>query len=108
MRISELRNGQNVRYRIGLSVNHLHGEGTGGGIRWEEWKEGQLYVQAREKAFQSRGRKLKAGVVCLAVPGREVSTEHDYQPPMEGHPSGYFMAEEYCLEISGIEPGWEF
>jgi hypothetical protein len=104
MKISELKNGQTVRYRIGLSVEHLHGEGSGGGIRWEAWKEGSLYVQARERAY----RKFKAGVVCLAVPEREVSAEHDYQPPSEGMPNGYFMTEEYCLEIAGIEPGWEF
>ena len=111
MRISELRNGQAVRYRVGLSVEHLHGERSGGGIRWEAWTTGLLHVQTRDKPF----RNLKAGVVLLAVPGREVSAEHDYVPPHdyrdsggEDYPSGYFMAEEYCLEIAGIEPGWEF
>ena len=103
MKISELKNGQIVRYRIGIAGRER--------IEWDSWKTGPIFVQIREKAY----RKLKAGVVVIAVPEREVSPEHDYNPPHddytnngENYPSGYFMSEEYCLEIAGIEPGWEF
>ena len=103
MRISELKNGQIVRYRTGM-VNF------GGIIVWTPWREGAIGVTARRNHVGS-----KAGVVALSVGTADFAPEHDYVPPHsfvasggEDYPNGYFMAEEYCLEIAGIEPGWEF
>ena len=105
MKISELKNGQVVRFRTGL----LHREA--GIIAWEVWREGKIGVSVRAKPHG----KQKAGVVALSVGTADFAPEHDYVPPHnfvtlggEDYPNGYFMAEEYCLEIAGIEPGWEF
>ena len=105
MKISELKNGQVVRHRTGT----LHRET--GIIEWQAWQEGKIGVVTRPVPY----RKNKAGVVALSVGTADFSPEHDYVPPHNfvasgggDYPHGYFMAEEYCLEIAGLEPGWEF
>ena len=103
MRISELKDGQVVRYR--------HGKWVNGRIVWDAWQTGRIGVSTREKAY----RKLKAGVVAIDAGLFPVCPQHDYNPPHdcrdvggENYPNGYFMAEDCCLEIADIEPGWEF
>ena len=102
MRISELKNGQAVRYRLGRAL-------ISGGEH-PAWQEGAIGVTTRRNHVGS-----KAGVVALSVGTADFAPEHDYVPPHsfvasggEDYPHGYFMAEEFFLEIFGIEPGWKF
>lgn len=102
MKLSELQSQQTVKYRTGRDVG---GDSIEPG--WSEWKQGVLYIHRRDTDLPKKYRrgkvdsdKWKAGyILTLAVPdwGAEYS-QHDYCG------KGVFLAEDWYLEIEGLEP----
>ena len=49
-----------------------------------------------------------AGVCTITAPGTaEYEPQRDYITDSEGYPWGYFMTEDWCMEIQGIGPEWK-
>jgi hypothetical protein len=85
MKLSELRNQQNVRYRLGREA--------GGQVSWGDWTVGAIFTHAR------------GGEVLMLTPWEswaEYRVRHEYSPPDLAHPYGYFHAEGYYMEIEGL------
>ncbi len=87
MKIADLQNGQVVRARMGMAGRDH--------VEWQEWGDYVLYVQ------RFKGRIV---IVSLKDTGwAEYSPPMDYQPPNGYHPYGVFTAEEWYMEIEGLE-----
>ena len=88
MKINELQDNQIVTLRTGRAGRHA--------VEWGMWRPATLYVQ----------RNKKGEIVDIAIKSEnwaEYNPKHDYNPPSEYHPHGVFTAEDYYMEIDGLE-----
>lgn len=83
MKISELQNGQVVRARIGMAGRHE--------VEWQEWKNLPLYIQ--------KNKKGEVVIVALEPPMNWA----EYNPKYDYVGNGLFTAEDYYMEIEGLE-----
>ena len=82
MKISELQDGQVVRSRVGKHGDHAPD--------WQEWGDHTLYVQ-----------RTKTGEICT-ITLRDINWA-EFDPRTGDFYDGLFSAEEYLLEIEGLE-----
>ena len=88
MKISELQDGQIVTLRTGRAGRHA--------VEWGMWRPATLYIQ----------RNKKGEVVIIAIKSEnwaEYSPKHDYNPPFGNDPNGTFTAEDWYMQIEGVE-----
>ena len=82
MKIANLQNGQVVRVKTGMAGRHE--------VVWSDWRERALYVQ----------RNNKGEITVLSI-------QHDnwaeYNPKYDYQGNGLFTAEDYYMEIEGLE-----
>ncbi len=86
MKIADLQHGQVVTLRTGRAERH--------GVEWGEWQNKPLHIQ-----------RFKGRIVIIAIQDSEWAeyTPQDYQPPTGYHPYGVFTAEDWYMEIEGLE-----
>ncbi len=87
MKIADLKDGQVVRARVGRAGRES--------VEWQEWKDYFLYVQ--------RNKKGEIVIITLHRSGWAEYSPDDYEPPTGYHPYGVFLAEDYYMEIEGLE-----
>lgn len=97
LKISELKNGQIVRYRIG---HHTDGPAP----IWGPWIKGPVYVARRErplaKKLHSRTRAPNVGDILTLCPTGVVCAEFsqgDFDPAFNT-----FNSEDWLFEIEGL------
>lgn len=100
MKISELQHGQVVTYRLG--------RGGRTGVDWEPWQEGPLHVVRRQKDIKHGKTFYRAGDIMGICPQNGATAEFreeigGYSRPDEHHPFGVFVAEDYYMEIEGLQ-----
>jgi hypothetical protein len=96
MTLSDLHNGQQVRYRLGLHTRGIAPD-------WSEWQTGELYIYRRladlPPSVRKRTRLWHAGdllTVSIRSEAPEFSGE-DFDPTYR-----VFNCEENLLEIEGL------
>lgn len=88
MRLSDLTNGQVVRYRLGRAGQTC--------VQWGGWQNGSIYVARREKAF----RNHPTGEIVTLTPNDQGWAEYSERDFF----NGCFTAEDYYMEIEGLTP----
>lgn len=100
MTLAELKDGQPVRYRYGRG-----GDSDATGPSWGPWTDGELFVFRRNKDLQpaylrKRCAYWRAGdIVTITI--RDLDLAEYSQADYQG--DGLFLAEDYYLEIGGLE-----
>lgn len=87
MKISELQDGQIVTLRTGRAGRHA--------VEWGMWRPATLYIQ--------RNKKGEVVVIAIKSEGWAEYSPRDWNPPFDGNPHGTFVAEDYYMEIEGVE-----
>lgn len=89
MQLADLHDNQTVTYRLGRAGLSR--------VEWQPWTVGTLYVVRRSVAFRHHP---KNEIITLTVRGAGWAEygERDFF-------EGVFMAEDYYLEIKGLEDG---
>lgn len=97
MKMSELQNGQIVRYRLGKA-----GETN---VTWEPWKDGPIYISRRETELQqryrrnARGTEWQTGAIITLTPLDDSWAEYG----QDDFSQGVFTCEDYYMEIEKLE-----
>jgi hypothetical protein len=82
MKVAELQNDQVVRVRVGMAERY--------GVEWREWQLRPVSIQ--------KNKKNETVIIALQGLGwAEYNPKEDYQG------KGLFTAEDYYMEIDGLE-----
>lgn len=99
MKLSELKDHQEVRYRLGRDTD-------GPGPAWGEWKTGNIYLMRRTielpKALRRRSREPNLGdIISIGIrdAGFAEFSQSDYESEFNT-----FHCEDYLLQIEGLTP----
>lgn len=84
MKINDLQDGQVVTLRKGMAGRH--------DVDWNAWEDAKLYVQ----------KNKKGEIVIVAIDIKDGNWA-EYSPNQDYQGNGIFTAEDYYMEIQGLE-----
>lgn len=100
MKLAELQHGQVVKYRVGRAGRTAPD--------WSEWRTSPIFLRRREKEYRRGKTVYPVGQILELVienePNWATYCWTSFCPPSQPGSNAIFLAEDYYLEIEGLEP----